>query len=308
MIGFMIILCTFASEVTLMLGNIPREISQPDLITILETRGYCRGRDFNFLFAPPTFLSKSRKQIKGYAFINFCRTDETFVESLRKRLWINFPSLSIKIASTQGFQDNALTLAHSKILRLRNREMYAPQFFDLEGNLIALENLPRRYSKSRFKSMETMDDTLPNEVISEDFSEESASTQRFGSFDSVPSTGAASKDTLDGDRVLRHQQMAPKIDVIWEDTQNVPLVGFRSSQDFSDHEEPTSKQRFGSFDSVPSTHADTLDGEPALERQQMAPKIDVIWKDTQNVPLVGLRSSPIRYAFDNRPLLQRLMQ
>merc|ERR1719281_287985 len=231
MIGFMIILCTFASEVTLMLGNIPREISQPDLITILETRGYYRGRDFNFLFAPAMFLSKSRKQIKGYAFVNFCRTDETFVESLRKRLWINFPSLSIKIASTQGFQDNALTLAHSKILRLRNREMYAPQFFDLEGNLIPLENLPRRYSKSRTQNMQTMDDTLPieytaislngalsieNEIISEDFSEESSSPQRFDSFDSVPSTGADSKDTLDGDRVLKHQQMAPKIDVIWE--------------------------------------------------------------------------------------------
>lgn len=298
-----------------MLRNIPREISQPDLIRILEKRGYYRGSDFNFLFAPATFLAKSRKQIKGYAFINFCRADRTFVESLREKLWINFPSLSIKFASTQGFQDNALTLAHAKILRIRNREMYAPQFFDLEGNLIRLEDLPRRYSESRFKNIQTMDDTLPieyealsieNEIISEDFSEESSSTQRFGSFDSVPSTRADSKDMLDGDPALRHQQMAPKIDVIWEDIQNVPLVGFRSSQDFS--EEPTSKQRLGSFDSVLSTHADTLDGDSALGRQQMAPKIDVIWKDTQNVPLVGLRSSPIRYAFDNRPLLQRLMQ
>jgi len=110
---------TRGSVTTLMIRNLPREVTQSDLLQELDTSGFAERYDFAYL--PSSFEELAGK---GYAFVNFVSTHVagTFSAGWHKsgRCGAPSPFLNLSPATVQGLEANIHKWAGQRMDRIRN--------------------------------------------------------------------------------------------------------------------------------------------------------------------------------------------
>ncbi|CAE8708865.1 unnamed protein product, partial [Polarella glacialis] len=106
---------------TLMLRNLPKELTQPGLLEELDRSGFAELYDF--VYMPGSF---DAKEGKGYAFVNFSTTAAAgalvgaWHRSRRCGVREDAPALNISPAALQGFAVNVQKWAVPRMNRIRN--------------------------------------------------------------------------------------------------------------------------------------------------------------------------------------------
>ena len=126
---------------TLMVRNIPKRMTQRQLLTEVEQAGFLSSIDFVYL---PTDISQGRSH--GFAFINFELPDHAaaFKAAFHRKVFLLAPTpssgLSVSYADIQGLEANLLNVRkNASINRIKNPE-YLPLVRHNSPNLVPVRH------------------------------------------------------------------------------------------------------------------------------------------------------------------------
>lgn len=106
-----------SEEVTFFVRNLPREITQEELRSTMDTEGF--ADTYNFLYVPQFFGDSSNK---GYAFVNFFSLPaaEAFWKSWHGRATSEDCPIGVTMSALQGLQANVKKWSPSRCKRIRD--------------------------------------------------------------------------------------------------------------------------------------------------------------------------------------------
>ena len=129
---------------TIMLSNLPKDITADTLLAVLEKQGLAAGHKFDFFYLPIDFQTYTSM---GYAFVNFHDTEDalkcmTAFDGFRD--WpVSGPAKTWKTCTTrygryQGLNANIRRFRNSSVSVMDMQDNFKPIIFDKEGKRIPL--------------------------------------------------------------------------------------------------------------------------------------------------------------------------